>query len=469
GHEGYIGGIAYLPGVKGVVSWSSDKTVRIWDVEKGKQEGTSMVHESWIYCIAVTRDGKRILSGGEKGKISVWDAETHESIQEWASYSGFSICCIALSPDDRCAASGDSDGKIMIREMKEGGNLKIRHSLDAGSSVQSVCFSPNGKKLASAVYNSNLKGAHVVQVYDIESGKLILGPVKGHESWIRCVLWSLDGSRLFSASDDGTIQCWNSETGKSIGGQWTRHTRAVYSLSLSPDGTKLASASCDNTVRFWDARSGDPIGHPLQHESHLFAIIRRIAYLPGGERVVSCSDDKTVRIWDVEKGKQEGTSMAQGGWIDGLAVTRDGKRVLSGGEGGKIRVWDVETHELIEEWTSHTGFSTWCISLSPDDRQLFSTSDDRTIRCWNSETGKSIGQPWTGHTREVASLSLSPKGTKLASASLDNTVRFWDVCSGDPIGHPLQHEIDQFAVAFSPSGDFVASGGKDLKISIWHV
>ncbi|KAF8834608.1 WD40 repeat-like protein [Paxillus ammoniavirescens] len=110
-----------------------------------------------------------------------------------------------------------------------------------------------------------------------------------------------------------------------------------------------------------------------------------------------------------------------------------------------------------------------CILWSLDGSQLFSASDDRTIRCWNSETGKSMGKPWTGHTREVASLSLSPKGTKLASGSLDNTVRFWVACSGDPIGHPLQHEIDQFGVAFSPSGDFVASGGKDLKISIWRV
>ncbi|KAF8835169.1 WD40 repeat-like protein, partial [Paxillus ammoniavirescens] len=96
--------------------------------------------------------------------------------------------------------------------------------------------------------------------------------------------------------------------------------------------------------------TANPLKTMLGHEK----IIRRIAYFPGGERVVSCSDDKTVRIWDVEKGKQEGSSMAQEGWIDGLAVTRDGKRVLSGGEGGRIRVWDVETHELIEEWTSHT-------------------------------------------------------------------------------------------------------------------
>ncbi|KIJ05968.1 hypothetical protein PAXINDRAFT_92688 [Paxillus involutus ATCC 200175] len=203
------------------------------------------------------------------------------------------------------------------------------------------------------------------------------------------------------------------------------------------------------------------------------ATIWGIAYLPGGKRVVSCSADKTVRIWDVEKGEQEGTSMVHETRVCALAVTKDGKRILSGGDEKRIIVWDVETHERIEEWADHTGeirHKNWinCVLWSLDGSQLFSASSDFTIRCWNSETGKSIGKPWTGHTNYVTSLSLSPDGTKLASTSYDKTIRFWDAGSGEPIEHPLQHESYPFAVAFSPPGEFVASGGKDLKLSIWR-
>jgi WD40 repeat protein len=205
GHQGDIYGIAYLPGGERVVTCSYDKTVRIWDVEKGEQEGTSMVHEGHVQCLAVTSDGKKILSGGEDRRIRVWDVETHEQIEQWASHTG-DILCIALSPDNQLAASasgsGGDDGKIVIGEMKESG--KIKHSIDTGHFVWSLCFSPNGEKLACAIQVDNYGHQEFdidIHVYDVESGKLVLDSIQGHEDWVSCVLWSVDGSQLFSASE----------------------------------------------------------------------------------------------------------------------------------------------------------------------------------------------------------------------------------------------------------------------------
>jgi WD40 repeat protein len=96
----------------------------------------------------------------------------------------------------------------------------MRHSIDAGGNsghgydgVLSLCFSPNGEKLACDV-GSMIGTPGVIHMYDVESGEL--GPTKGHKDVVFCVLWSLDGSRLFSASYDHTIRCWNSDTGESI-------------------------------------------------------------------------------------------------------------------------------------------------------------------------------------------------------------------------------------------------------------
>ncbi|KAF9233409.1 quinon protein alcohol dehydrogenase-like superfamily [Melanogaster broomeanus] len=158
--------------------------------------------------------------------------------------------CIAISPDGQLVASGGR-GNILVREMKEGGQIK--HSLD-GDIVDSLCFSPNGEKLASSSSNAY----NEIRVFEVESGKLILRPM-GY-IWTHSVIWSLDGTRLFSAHAlSSEIRCWNSENGELIGEPWTGHTGAVFSLSLSPDGMKIASASDDRSVRFWDAQSGDPI------------------------------------------------------------------------------------------------------------------------------------------------------------------------------------------------------------------
>jgi WD40 repeat protein len=294
GHEGVVRGIAYLPGGERIVTCSLDKTVRIWDVENGEQEGTSMKHKDRLFGLAVTRDGKRILSGGDSGRIiKVWDVETHELIEEWGSYSSW-IFCVVISPDDQLAASCDINGTIVIREMREGGLGEIRHSIDAGSGVHSLCFSPNGGKLACTV-GSLLGGGSDIHVYDVESGELVLGPLKGHQYLVRCVLWAFDGSQLFSASDNHAIRCWDSDTGESIGDPWTGHTDTVNSLSLSPDGTKIASASDDQTVRFWDAQSGDPIAQPLYHDNVPVAV----TFSPSGEFVASGGSDTKVSIWRV--------------------------------------------------------------------------------------------------------------------------------------------------------------------------
>ena len=125
------------------------------------------------------------------------------------------------------------------------GGRQVKHSIEVDSLIWCMSFSPDGKKLACGTSGD-------IRVYGVDSGTLILGPLRGHEDWVFDVLWSRDGSRLFSASDDETMRCWNSDTGEQIGHPWIGHTSFIPtgSLCLSPDGSILASASWDKAVRF---------------------------------------------------------------------------------------------------------------------------------------------------------------------------------------------------------------------------
>ena len=277
-----ISEIAYLPDGR-LVTGSHRGIIRIWNLQSGKQEGTSIEQENGVQRLAVTRDGAKIISGGFYGQIEVWDVESHKLLKAW-THQGIRPM-IALSSDDQLIAVSGS--QLVGIYTAEGEQV---NSIEVGTHVCSLSFSPDGNKLACGTEKDIL-------IYDVNTGTLVLHPLKGHENWIWSVLWSRDGSRLFSASNDKTIRCWDSNTGEQIGHPWTGHTDFISSLSLSPDGTLLASSSFDKTVRFWDTTLGCPVGQHLQHDTSVYSV----CFSPSGEFVVPTVCHGNTNLWRVPR------------------------------------------------------------------------------------------------------------------------------------------------------------------------
>ncbi|KAF8553453.1 WD40 repeat-like protein [Imleria badia] len=279
--DGNVWMLAYHPDGRRVVSRSDDGTIRVWNLDNGEQEGSSMKYESFVVDnLAVTSDGTRIVGSDETGSIKIWDVESHEIVQEWTHQGSYPE--LSISPDDQLIAVGNWVVTIYTMEGRQ-----VNHSIQVGTTVFSMGFSPRGDKLACGT-------RYEVYVYDVNSGTLIL-VLQGHQDRVHRVLWSRDGSRLFSASNDKTICCWDSDTGEQIGRPWTGHTDRVCYISLSPDGSKLASASNDRTVRFWDTISGQLIPQHLEHRYGVNAA----CFSPSGEFVASATGNGRIHLWRV--------------------------------------------------------------------------------------------------------------------------------------------------------------------------
>ena len=285
-------------------------------------------------------------------------------------------------------------------------------------SVESVSFSPDGKRIVSGSYDNTLR------IWAAESGEAIGAPLRGHTNWVRSVSFSPDGKRLVSGSADDTLRLWDAESGEAIGEPLRGHTNPIYSASFSPDGKRIVSGSWDRTLRLWDAGSGEAIGVPLRgHTNSVYSV----SFSPGGKRIVSGSYDSTVRIWDVGSGEAIGEPFR--GHINSVysvSFSPDGKRVVSGSSDKTLRVWDAESGEVIREpLRGHTS-SVLFVLFSPDGKCIISGSSDDTLRIWDAESGEAIGQPLRGHTNAVLSVSFSPDGKHIVSGSYDKTVRIWD-------------------------------------------
>ena len=77
---------------------------------------------------------------------------------------------------------------------------------------------------------------------------------------------------------------------------------------------------------------------------------------------------------------------------------------------------------------------------------------------------------YEGHSLRVWAVAWSPGGTHIASGGDDGTVQVWDAATGDPIFMYLEHANSTWvrSVSWSPDGRFIASGGGDGIVRVWE-
>jgi WD40 repeat protein len=152
--------------------------------------------------------------------------------------------------------------------------------------------------------------------------------------------------------------------------------------------------------------------------------------------------------------------------VHSLTLSPNGNLLAVVGENGSLKVYKILDEDLVFLYSILT--DTNCAVFSPDNSMLISAGDDRTIHFWNAITG-SPGQVITGHTMPIYTLAFSPDGEFLASGADVNItpgggltkLRLWQIEPGSAASavNTLEGQTGAIrSLAFSPDGATLASG-----------
>ncbi|KAF8684577.1 WD40 repeat-like protein [Rhizoctonia solani] len=283
-----------------------------------------------------------------------------------------------------------------------------------------IAVSPDGSRIASGHVNGS------INIYDTQTGAIVAGPFKGHESGVLCVAFSPDGTHLASGSHDNTVIIWNTHSGSIVFGPFKGHTDSVWCVVFSPDGDRIVSGSADRSVIVWEASSGRIILGPLQgHTDHVYSV----GYSSDASTIMSGSDDGTIRLWKAYDGTLIHELPSAGGELFQAALSPDGKQAVGCYKEGSIQIWDVASGTIaIPPFKMHKAYA-YSVGFSQDGKYVISggAGESSDIIVWDALTGSIVAGPLRGHSGTVDALVSLPDGTRIVSCSEDRTIRTWDI------------------------------------------
>lgn len=518
GHEGNIEGAIFSPDNKHVLSWSADKTARIWDVQTGKQL-RQLDHSAAVSFARFSPDGQRILTiaaptgvGGPGGKtVYIWDSTTGRRVTSWNAgdlkhFGGewFPIANPAsLSPDGK---------RVVVTYCLYPNNPPSIHETDSGkplavlqghkAPVLEVNFSPDGRQVVTAALDGT------AGVWDADTGKL-LHSLKGHKGGITSAKFSPDGRRVLTVGDgwehefgpngshgekantatreEVAGRIWDAATGKELAAlQWPPDQKwFVRSARFSKDGTKVLTAgftgfpspvSTDqlgritaSLPRVWDAATGKLVEsfQWTAPESPTTA-----EFSPDGHTVLSMVNGKVIQLGDATTGKELSTFRGHDENVVTAAFSPDSKRIVTVGRDRTIRLWDAsfaaKSAPQHRRW-----FDAWWIALTPDRRHMLHHQGDLldgSLRLWELDSGREV---WKSKCQPLAQADpmLSADGERFA-VRFTNSVGVWDTRTGKELFALDSKQGLGGAAALSPDGKrliFKKDLATDKGAHIWDV
>ncbi len=347
GHKGYVAGITFFPDGNTLVTGSSDKTARLWNVHTGENIEILTGHTRIVYNAVFSPDGDSFITRGGN-TLRMWDTNTRKHMATF---------------------EGDVHGFRWFR------------------------YSPDGKRIATR-FNDTVR---LMDAHTMETNVVLIG----HTGRVYTAVFSPNGNRIATYAKDGTVRLWDAHTGEHI--KTLSITESPVTVMYSSDTDPIAITVNKEAVSLWNVATGQLIktfessGRPffgVGQSKNSFGPppyhIRSVRYSPNGKTLVAVRYNETVQLWNVDTGKRIGKMIkphkddpSRG--TTNVVYSPDGKTIATipiGNFGGTVRLWDASTGKHLKTLKGHSNCVN-TLKFFPDSKIIATGHYDGTFILWD--------------------------------------------------------------------------------------
>lgn len=463
-------------------------------------------HNGLIKNADVSADGKLLVTAGDDGTVSAWNATDGRRL--WQINCGFLVHALAIrnKAGEVLVAGGDDQGAVATIRASDGQVLR-QVAFPATVSVVAVAeatdrvvliLSEGNSLVLQAGDLSEVREMHQsalgrclavspdgtlcaigrddeVGLWELASGRL-LWTVKREAAVISAAIAQADGDpsslRVIAGGRDRKLQVLD-ENGTVVREQ--ELLGYLLSLDVSSDGDRVLVACSDRAAHLLNLTTGKPTERMLRHPSW----VTWSAFVGDRDAIITLSRDGLVRLYGPRPDRRARSSILHGAGLRSADWSADGKHVATGGSDHVARVWNLETGRAIA--LEHTG-TVWDLQFSSDGTTLLTgelavRSEERAfVVHWDVASGRRIDAVALG-ANKLARVAFRPDCTEFAVAEAPGigphcAVSIFTISPDGEIAprprRQLSHAAVVWDIAFHPEKNLLATGCFDGRVRLWN-
>lgn len=242
-----------------------------------------------VFSLAAIQEYNLVLAGDMNGGLHWIDLADTRNI----SISNGHLCGVfSILPLGKRVLTGGGKGRLLVWSAE---NRKLLHSLQiTNTSIRAIAFSSLRNEVALGCSDNN------IYLLDADTLQLRQTINQAHNSSVFSLAYANSGQMLFSGGRDAFLNAWQLEPEVQLVKSVPAHNFSINALTLIDEEKFLVTASRDKTVKVWNSQSLKllKVLDTIRDAGHRHSV-NRLLWLQDEKNLISVSDDRTGIIWEL--------------------------------------------------------------------------------------------------------------------------------------------------------------------------